>query len=53
MDNLFDSGPKAEALEIDIFYADTRPLKGDAIFTLQPRLVAATWVIERLAFLKA
>jgi hypothetical protein len=44
---------KAEALEIDIFYDDTRPLRGDTIsFTLQLRLVAMTWIIEGLAFLK-
>jgi hypothetical protein len=45
---------EADALEIDIFYDDTRPLKGDTIsFTLPLRRVAATWVIEGLAFLKA
>ena len=47
---------KAEDLEIDIFYDDARPLKGDTVsFTL--RLVAATlvmkdWAYEGLASLK-
>jgi hypothetical protein len=45
---------KAEAPEIDIFYDDTRLLRGDTIsFTLQLRLVAMTWIIEEPAFLKA
>jgi hypothetical protein len=44
---------KAEALEIDIFYDDTRPLEGRNSFTLQLRLVAMTWIIKGLAYLKA
>jgi hypothetical protein len=53
-DRLAAASPKskAEALEIDIFYDHTRPLRGIS-FTLQLRLVAATWVIEGPAFLKA
>ncbi len=46
--------PETDALEMDIFYEDTRPIRGDTIsFTSPLRRVAATWVIEGLAFLKA
>jgi hypothetical protein len=54
-DRLAAASPKskAEALEIDIFYDDTRPLEGRNSFTLQLRLVAMTWIIKGLAYLKA
>jgi hypothetical protein len=47
---------KADALEIDIFYDDTRPLRGYLGYHLNhfapASCSAATWVIGGLTFLK-